>query len=827
MRLGAAYDPRMRCAAPLTSLLALLLSSAAPANEVATTKAALPALASPATIVLDGSDVPTIEAENIADLVRAEGWIHARERFLQMDLARRQAAGELGQVVPAGVAMDRRTRPLGLRAVAERALAAMPAGQRELLDRYAEGVNAQLAAGAPLEYRMLRQEPARWRAEDTLLVELGMALFLDSSAEADRSRTGLAQTVEPSVARFLMSSAGALSMSIDGSALPAAPSLPSARELDLRTRAPRAADSPTAPPEAKPGSNAFAVAAARTKHGRAIVGNDMHLALTAPGIWYRVSLRWPGHQLDGLSLPGVPLIIQGTNGSVAWAFTNLTADLADLILVEPDPKDATRYLIEGGSEPFAVEEVRIGTPPRDELLTIRSTRWGPIVGEGPGGTPVALRWTFHEKGAIDCGLFGLAFAGTLDAALDAARDWRGPPQNILVASKDGRIGWTIAGSLPDRARPTPTIVPWRQAPEWRGILPPARKPRIVDPASGILTSGNQLAVAPTGALAAVLGIDEASGDRAFRLRRVLETRSDWTEAELHAVQLDTYSPRLVRWRDALVGLAPAESDDATTDRARSLIAGWDGFVDADESAPEIIDACRRELRKAVAACIGSDAASGISDEALLRMLESGEAHLAPAADGSWRTAASRVVAAAARSTKVEQAAARGKPEGSRDDARVDLRDDARAATETPPGSQAGYRTRGSANVAVIRHPAADALGAAARMAEMPRAPLPGHPTCVRVQTPTFGASQRSVISPNHLADAIMVTPCGQAGLPTSPHFRSLHSFWEKGEPYPLLPQDAARRVLLVREVPPEPKKDIERPPLPSRSSLGEPGTGKD
>lgn len=810
----------MRRAIRLTSLLALGFACAASAGEVATIKAALPALTAPATILLDEVDVPTIEAANLADLARAQGWLHARERFMQMDLARRQAAGELGQIVPAGVAMDRRTRPLGLRAIAARALASMPADQRELLDRYAEGVNAQLAAGAPLEYRMLRQEPARWQPEDTLLVELGMALFLDSSADADRGRTGLARAVDPAVARFLMSSAGALSMSVDGSSLPAALALPNAEQLDLRARAPRDVKSPGAPSEAKPGSNAFAVAASRTKQGRAIVGNDMHLALTAPGIWYRVSLRWPGRQLDGLSLPGVPLIIQGTNGSVAWAFTNLTADLADLILVEPDPADATRYLIEGGREPFVVEEVRLGKPPRDEALTIRSTRWGPIVGEGPGGTLVALRWTFHEKGAIDCGLFGLSLAGTLEAALDAARDWRGPPQNILVAAKDGRIGWTIAGSLPDRARLTPTIVPWRQAPEWRGILSPAQKPRIVDPASGILTSGNQLAVAPTGALAAVLGSDEASGDRAFRLRRILETRSDWTEAELHAVQLDTYSPRLVRWRDALVGLVPAESGDATTDRARSLIAEWDGFVDADESAPEIIDACRRELRKAVAACIGTDAASGISDESLLRMLESGEAHLAPAADGSWRMVASQVLASAARSTKVEQAAARSNPAGPTEDSRTGSRDDARADTETPPGSQGGFRTRGSANIAVIRHPAADSLGAAARMAEMPRAQLPGHPTCVRVQTPTFGASQRSVISPNHLSDAIMVTPCGQAGLPTSPNFRSLHEFWQKGEPYPLLPQDAARRVLLLREVPPEPKQEGRaeggRPPLPSR-----------
>lgn len=765
----------------------------ASAGEVSTSKAALPALAAPTTIDLDSADIPTIEAASLGDAVRAEGWIHARERFLQMDLARRQAAGELGQVVPAGVAMDRRTRPLGLREVAQRALSTLPADQRDLLERYAEGVNAQLASGAPLEYRMLRKDPAPWRPEDTLLVELGMALFLDSSAEADRGRTALAMSLPPEATRFLMSSAGALSMSVDASALPAAPALPPQQALDLRMRAPRVTDAPAAPSEAKPGSNAFAVAGSRTKDGRAIVGNDMHLALSAPGIWYRVSMRWPGHQLDGLSLPGVPLIVQGTNGSVAWAFTNLTADIADLVLVEPDPKDSGRYLVPDGSEPFTVEDATLGAAPRDEAITIRSTRWGPIVGDAPGGGLVALRWTFHQTGALDCGLFALAFARTLEQALDAARDWHGPPQNILVASNDGRIGWTIAGSLPRRARPTPTIVPWRDVPEWRGLLPAAEKPRVVDPASGVLTSGNQLAIMPTGALAAVLGTDEAPGDRAFRLRRVIETRRDWTEAELHAVQLDTYSPRLVRWRDAIVMRMPAKLDDLKQQRARELIAAWDGFVDADESAPEILDACRREFRKLVAACIGADAAAGVSDEALLRMLESGEERLAPSADGDWRGIAARVLAAAAQTTFVEQAQPRGGP--------------AEPALE--------FRTRGSANIAVIRHPAADALGAAARMAEMPRAQMPGHPTCVRVQTPTFGASERSVVSPNHLADAILVTPCGQAGMPTSPHFRDLHTYWQKGEPYPLLPKETARRVTLLRELPPEPPNAGDRPPLPN------------
>ena len=744
--------------------------SAGSTAEVVTTRAALPALADPVAIDLDATDVPTVRAQSLDDALRAQGWMHARERFLQMDLARRQAAGELGELFPQAVANDRMSRPLGLRAVAERAVGELKPEHRAMLERYAEGVNAQIGSAPPLEYQMLRRTPAPWRAEDTLLVQLGMAIYLDGSANADRMRAPLFGTLSPEVARFFASSAGPLSMSVDGSPLPPPPPLPAAETLDLRSRAARARTEAGAARETRPGSNAFAIAGGRTRDGRAIVGNDMHLALTAPGIWYRVRLEWPGGTLVGLSLPGVPLVVQGTNGRVAWGFTNLTADLSDLVIVEPDPADGTRYLVEGGSEPFESREVTIGAAPRDEKLVLRRTRFGPVVGALPDGRVLAMRWPFLEPGSLDCGLFDLCMADSLDAALAAARSWRGPPQNTLVASDDGRIGWTIAGSLPARSAPTPAPVPWRSAPTWSGIIAAESKPLIVDPPSGILTSGNQLPIAPAGPLAAVLGCDEAAGDRAFRMRELLAARSDWTESELHGVQLDVRSPRLLRWRDAIIAALPQQLEDAVARDARDRLRAWNGAVDVDAQAPEVIDAFRREVRGAVAALVAPGSPEAIEDEPVLRAFETRAANLLPSAEGDWSAFAARTLAVSATRVRV----------GNADAAR--------------------FRTRGEANVSSIRHPAADALGALSRVAEMPKVGLPGHPTTVRVQTPSFGASQRSVVSPSHLADAILVTPAGQAGLPTSPHFRSLHGPWQKGEAFPLLPGDAARRIELERSI---------------------------
>ena len=198
--------------------------------------------------------------------------------------------------------------------------------------------------------------------------------------------------------------------------------------------------------------------------------------------------------------------------------------------------------------------------------------------------------------------------------------------------------------------------------------------------------------------------------------------------------------------------------------------------------------------------IGSGAADGIDDEALLRMLESRAPHLLPAPTGGWSAFIARVLASAATATRLPHADTKAAAKSA---AKVVAKNGASPASSADaPLVPIQFRTRGASNICAIRHPAADAFGPAAKLAEMPRAQLPGHPTCVRVQTPTFGASERSNISPAHLSDGVLVTPCGQAGMPTSPHFRDLHPFWQRGEPYPLLPGATKRRVELTSALAP-------------------------
>lgn len=783
----------------LSVVSALVLAAAPRPDALEPTRTVLPPLAAPVEIDLDSFDIPTIRAKTLRDAACAQGWLHARERFLQMDLARREPAGEIGRLIPEAVERDRATAALGLRSVAEKAVARLPDEHRALLEAYAAGVNAQLAAAKPFEHQLLKVECAPWTPVDSMLVQLAMALYLDGSDRADRARTPLHRAFAEPVAAFLTSSRSVLDMTVDGSPSPAAPALPAASALDLRPRgaggaAPRTDAGDSLKPAVQPGSNAFAVAATRTRDGRAIVGNDMHLALMAPNFWYRVDLQWETGRLVGLSLPGVPLLVQGTNGHVAWGFTNLTADLCDLVLVERTAEAPDLHRTPNGPAPIVRRTVALGSGPSAREIETLSTAYGPVVATLPDGRLLAIRSPILLDAAIDFGLFDMCGATTLESALECARRWQGPPQNVLVASSDGRIGWTISGSLPLRDAPTPRIVDWREAPAWRGSIPADEKPIIVDPADGVLTSGNQLPIAPEGALRGVLGGDEAHGDRAHRLRELLAARADWDEEALHGVQLDVRSPRLLRWRDAILAALGAEPLAERSESARRALAAWDGAVTAESSAPVLLDGFRREMALAFAGWLAAtddgarsglsqrEAAAAIDDEALLRSLESRAPNLCgePAAADAWMAATRAWLARAADASLVKEARTAERK--------------AKTAAEGADGAPM-FVTRGDRNRLSMRHPAADALGAAARLAAMPSTALPGHPTTVRVQTPSFGASQRSSISPSHLEDGILVTPAGQSGLPTSPHFRSLHRPWQDGLPFPLLPGASARRIV--------------------------------
>ena len=533
------------------------------------------------------------------------------------------------------------------------------------------------------------------------------------------------------------------------------------------------------------GSNNWVVSAKRTRDGRAILADDMHLPLSVPNTWYRLSLVRPGEggggdRITGLTLPGTPAIIAGSNGRVAWGFTNSYGDWSDVVLIDPAPDGADRYLTPDGPRAFERRTERIKVRgAADASLEVSTTIWGPVIGAGEGMARRALRWVAHDPDGANFRLMRMEQARSVDDALDLAPLCGVPAQNLVVADAAGRIGWTILGRIPrrvgfDGAEP----VSWADGTRrWEGWLAPSECPRIVDPPGGMLWTANARTV--SGASLRLLGDGGYMlGARAAQIRDDLRGLPGATERDMLAVELDDRARFLERWRGLLLdALTPAAvAADPRRGEARKLVEGWGGRASIDSAGYRLVRAFRSELARQVLSAIAApyrarlpqlDLASEPQSEGpVWRLVTERPAHLL---DPRFRGWDEQLLAAV--DGVIKELSSRG--------------------------PRLADRTWGERNLAQIRHPLSRAVPALGRWLDMPAAPLAGDNHMPRVQGPSFGASERMIVSPGHEEDGFLHMPCGQSGHPLSPHYADGQEAWVKGEATPFLPGPPIHTLSLV------------------------------
>lgn len=773
-----------------------------------------PGLSAPVTVTRDAHGIPSFTAASRVDAARVMGVLHGQDRFFQMDLQRRQPAGELAALVgPRALPLDRQMRLHRFRAIARDALAQATPDYRALLTAYADGVNAGLGAlGAPpWEYGLLRQTPEPWRPEDSLLVIVAMVHVLQGkAANFEATLSTMADTLPPAVFSFLTAPGSTWDAPVEGGLLPR-PALPGPDVLDLRraprsaARRPRVTTEPSSPsPETIAdavvaavapaidrnyaiGSNNWAVAGTHTTSGAALVADDMHLAIGVPAIWYRASYEIAAPagtaplRVTGVSLPGMPIMVVGSNGRVAWGFTHAGGDWSDLVVVLRDPLDPTRYLTPEGAEPFVVhrETLRVAGS-ADEVMDVPWTRWGPVVRRDYRGRELAQKWVAHDASLLARDPGGLADSRSVDEALRAAVGMPVPHQNLVVGDADGHIGWTIAGAMP-RRRGFDGRVPgsWADGQRgWDGYLGADEQPRIVDPPSGRIWTANAPVVDDAARLARIGDGDYRDGIRARLIRDRLLAIDRATPADMLSVQLEDRALYLERWRAVLLAALTPPVVQADTRRAeyrRLLETTWTGRASPDSAAYRLTRVARAHivalaldplLAPARARDPDFDYARLLRDEApAWALVEQRPAHLLDPAFASWEAL---LVAAV-------------------DDAIEEL---------TGDGAALASRTWGEANRAAIRHPLS-VLPVIGRYLTMPADPLPGDFSTPRAHRPEAGPSERMAVAPGHEADGIMHMPVGQSAHPLSPYFRSQHDAWLRGEPLPFLAGAAVHTLTVV------------------------------
>jgi Protein related to penicillin acylase len=751
-------------------------------------------LKAPATIARDALGTPTIRAASRRDLAFATGYAHGQDRFFQMDLMRRVAAGELAELLGKPLLnMDEKFRIHGFRRIAATIVNDSTAVDRELLDAYAAGVNLALknAGARPWEYTLLRTEPAPWRVEDSVLVAFSMYLNLnDSSGEAEIARSRLREVLPPPLFDFLHPLGTEWDAPLVGGKWQVGP-IPGAETFDLRGGVARSAALNTPPsfglPDDVPfvGSNSWAVAGTHAAGNAALLANDMHLSLRLPHIWYRARLivesGSEARDLVGVTLPGLPMLIAGSNGHIAWGYTNSYGDWSDIVIVEPDPQNEDRYLTDSGSEPFENRDetlkVRDGS---DAWLVVQTTRWGPVVEHDAAGRPLVLAWTAHDPRATNLHMLDFETATTVDEALSVANRAGGPVQNVLVADTSGRIAWSLMGQVPVRASYDTTLPhSWREpGGGWTGWRATEDYPRVVDPASGRLWTANARTI-DVDTWVKFLGDGGYDlGARAAQIRDDLLALQTATSKDMLAIQLDDRALFLTRWRDMFLGLLDetALADHPLRKQARQLIENWSAHAAVDDAGYRIVRAARLQVRK--------DVFESLTAAARQRFPETKFAPSAQFEAPLWQLVTQRPMHLLDPHYQSWQAALLGSLDRALDDLQKQCKELSRC-------------TWGEENVLHMRHPLSPALSFAGRWLDMPEQPLPGDAHMPRVQGEAFGASQRLVVSPGHEAQGSLQMPGGPVDHPLSPFYGAGHDDWAQGKPTPLLP-GAAKHTLTLR-----------------------------
>ncbi len=758
----------------------LVLRASLPQLEGTRSLAGLHAMA---TIERDALGTATIKAQSRNDAMYALGFVHAQERFFEMDLMRRAAAGELAELVgSAALKMDEQRRPFRMRERARMILATLDADERSALGAYRDGVNTGLEAlsSRPWEYWLLGSRPAPWTPVDTLLVMDAMFFDLNDTANArELAFAKIKAALGDKVYRFLATSGGPWDAPLLGPPMNY-PALPTAADLNLYTLDPELLRVPAAVAERKttPGSNGFAVNGALTSTHAALVANDMHLPLHVPNIWFRTRIQYPNPRracqtvdLIGVTLPGLPALVAGSNRHIAWGFTNSYGDWMDWVRITLDPKDSARYRTADGWKALSqsTQIIKVHNAP-DVRFDVRDTQWGPILAKDADGTPLALTWTALQAGGLNVELARLDTAETVDEAIEIANCAGMPAQNFIVGDRAGNIAWTIAGKIPKREGACDPLLPcdWSQPDTgWNGWLAPADYPRLPNPPAQRIWTANARTLdwkSPDYAKLGDGGYD--FGARARQIRDDLKAKTQLTPDDMLAIQLDDRALLLRHWHDLLGKVLARTGDTAPFVIMKKYTNDWNDRADpasvgyrlAHDFRQEVIDtvldgfaaAVREKFPDFKLPKLGQ--AETLVDDILLHRPE----NLLPPGYTSWDDLLQRCV----------------------------QRVGARLAAL--PGGIA-KRNWGEVTKTKIRHPLSTAIPGIGWLLDMPRRELPGDINMPRVQATSFGASERFAVEPGHEEYGYFQMPGGQSDNPLSPFYGAGDAAWAAGKAGAFLP----------------------------------------
>lgn len=556
----------------------------------------------------DAYGVPHIFADNRTDALRTLGYIHASERFFQMEMQRRAGQGRLAEAVgPTMLSVDKFTRTLGLYSLAESSFAAMAPESQKLFQAYADGVNDWIAThprSLPPEFSLLGINPDPWKPADSVVWGKLMALQLSKNYKLEILRAQLMSKLSPAQMKTLFPAWGSAPVTME-------PKIAKKLESSLPTEdVLKKLASITSLDHAA--SNEWVIAGSRTQSGKPILANDPHLSLGAPILWYLARITTPEFNAKGATVPGLPVILLGQNTNIAWGMTTTGSDVQDLFIETIDPKNNKNYLTPQGSVPFETHKEQINIKGKEPVvITIRTTRHGPVLSDietdtatiAGSGKVISLAFTgLGDKDRTAESLLRINKAVNWGEFLDALRLYQSPPQNVVFADIKGDIGFINAGLVPIRKKGDGTM-PVDGASgtyDWKSVVPFEEWPHLYNPASGFVFNANNAVVSMNSKN--FYGTDWEEPYRAMRLQQFFDTIDQHTldsSAQMQADHVSLVARQLLPYLLRIKFETSGDNADPRSAEATDMLRDWDGTMDKNRPEPLIFEAWLYEMHKLV------------------------------------------------------------------------------------------------------------------------------------------------------------------------------------------------------------------------------------
>ncbi|MBD2195195.1 penicillin acylase family protein [Calothrix anomala FACHB-343] len=604
---------------------------------------ALTGLKAEVTVQRDRWGVPHIYAANSHDLFMAQGYIHAQDRFWQMDFWRHIGSGRLAEMFGSSqIATDKYLRTMGWARIAQQEIAQVNAEMKGYLQAYADGVNAYLAehqgSKLSLEYAVLKflnpgYKPEPWQMLHSLTWGKVMAYDLGRNFEREIERTILLKTLNLAQVEELFppypqdlpvilpeeqkkqtgeeknfDETELIASSIAQVTAAITPALQSLTQPML------AVEELIGSRGIGIGSNNWVISGKLTATGKPILANDPHLAVQMPSIWYEVGLHCTTktaecpYNVTGFSFAGMLGVIIGHSDRIAWGVTNVEPDVMDLYIEKINPNNPNQYEVNGKWVDMQLVKETIKVAGSQAIVqTVRYTRHGPILSdvspklqhlpgnqgiEIPQQYAVALRWTALEPSTLGYAIPLLNRAQNWQDFRAAAKNYDVPAQNLVYADIDGNIGYQMPGKFPIRAKgngryPVPG---WTDEYEWLGYIDFEQLPKSFNPPQGYIASANNLVQTKYPYL---ITTDWVYGYRAQRIvEMIAQANQPLSLLDVELIQGDN---RNLNAQNLVPLLKDISLNQPHLETARQLLINWDLQLEMSSPAAALFEVFWKHL----------------------------------------------------------------------------------------------------------------------------------------------------------------------------------------------------------------------------------------